>query len=323
MKKIGLIGVGAVGSSFLFALLNRNVEANYVIIDTFKDFAIAQAKDLNDAACAMQNNDSTFIVGTYEDLKDAEIVVITASVKPKEGKLQDRMELLQDNAKLLNEIGLSLKKVGFKGITIIASNPVDIMACVYQQTTGFDAKKVISSGTILETARLKKFVSQELDVKPSSIEGFVIGEHGRCCVVPFSTIKIGKNTIEELRKTKKLSEKFLSELGEKIRNEAFEIIKGKGITNFGIGSSLTEIAEAILNNKKVICSLGVQLSKEFKANGIYFGLPVAVCKDGYEYLKDLNFTSQERKEFDEYSMDIKKIVIEILDKIGQKHNLKI
>ena len=137
MVKIGIVGVGAVGSSYLYAALNKGVEADYVLIDTFEKYAEAQAKDLNDAASSMPNCGSTFKAGKYEDLNDAKIVVITASCKPKEGKLQDRMELLKDNATLIKCIAENIKKSGFSGVTIIASNPVDIMACIFQQVTGF------------------------------------------------------------------------------------------------------------------------------------------------------------------------------------------
>ena len=156
MTKIGIIGVGAVGSSYLYASLNKNIEAEYVLIDMFEKYAEAQAKDLNDAACSMVNCGSIFRAGNYKDLSDANIVVITASAKPKEGKLQDRMELLKDNAILIKSIAENIKTSGFSGITIIASNPVDIMATIYQQVTKYDPEKVISSGTILETARMKK-----------------------------------------------------------------------------------------------------------------------------------------------------------------------
>jgi L-lactate dehydrogenase len=197
MVKIGIVGVGAVGSSYLYAALNKGVEADYVLIDTFEKYAEAQAKDLNDAASSMPNCGSTFKAGKYEDLNDAKIVVITASCKPKEGKLQDRMELLKDNATLIKCIAENIKKSGFSGVTIIASNPVDIMACIFQQVTGFKPEKVISSGTILETARMKKFLSQKIQVKASSITGFVIGEHGSRCIIPFLKMRIGLGSLKD------------------------------------------------------------------------------------------------------------------------------
>ncbi|AXE60500.1 lactate dehydrogenase [[Mycoplasma] phocae] len=322
MTKIGIIGVGLVGSSYLYASLNKNIEADYVLIDKFMDYASAQARDLNDAACSMADNGSTFKAGNYEDLKDAQIVVITASVKPKEGVLKDRLELLIDNAKLIKEIGENLKRVGFSGVTIIASNPVDLMACIYQQVTKFEPCKVISSGTILETARMKKFLSEKINIKASSITGFVIGEHGARCLIPFSKIRIGLGSLKDWLANNTIDQKWLQNLNEKVKNEAFEIISGKGITNFGIGENLAILCQAILNDRQVILSLGVRLSEEYKHSGVYFGLPVILGKNGYRHLPKIRLDEDEQKIFDQYSGEMKDTIFEVLKGLKIKPDFK-
>ncbi|WP_373435391.1 lactate/malate family dehydrogenase [Metamycoplasma equirhinis] len=316
MTKIGIVGVGAVGSSYLYASLNKNIEADYILIDAFTNFADAQAKDLNDAACSMIFNGSTFKAGTYNDLSDADIIVITASIKPKEGVLKDRLELLTDNAKLIKEISEKIKKSGFKGITIIASNPVDIMTSVYQQVTKFDPTKVISSGTILETARMKKFLSEKIKVKASSITGFVIGEHGARCLIPFSKMRIGLGSLKDWLANDTITIEWLHNLNQKVKDEAFEIISGKGITNFGIGENLAIVTQSILNDRQSIFSLGVCLPKEYKHYGIYFGLPVIIGKNGYRHLPKIRLEEDEQKMFDEYSGEIKKTLIEVLNHLN-------
>ncbi|AWX69333.1 lactate/malate family dehydrogenase [[Mycoplasma] anseris] len=318
MNKIGIIGVGAVGSSYLYASLNRNIEAEYVLIDAFESFAIAQAKDLNDAASSMISNGSTFVAGNYDDLKDAKVIVITASVRPKEGKLQDRLELLSDNAILMQEIALKIKASGFNGITVIASNPVDIMASIYQQVSGFDASKVISSGTILETARMKKFLSQKLNVKSSAITGYVIGEHGARCMIPFWKMRIGLCSLRDFITNNTIDQAWLDELNAKVKNEAFEIISGKGITNFGIGEGLAEITKAIVNDVQTVFSLGVQLPECYQAKGVYFGLPVILGKEGYRHLPKIRLEEKDQALFDSYSTEIKETVLEVLKRINTK-----
>ncbi|VEU78579.1 L-lactate dehydrogenase [Metamycoplasma arthritidis] len=320
MIKIGIIGVGAVGSSYLYACLNQNIEANYVLIDNFEPCAIAQAKDLNDAACAMPSNGSYFRSGTYNDLSDAEILVITASVRPKNDKLADRLELLNDNAKLMKDIANKVVAAGFKGITVIASNPVDIMASVYQQATQFDASKVISSGTILETARLKKFIAEKLNIKASAISGYVIGEHGARCIIPFSQIRLGMSSF--LSMSNDLDENYQNSVCEKVKNEAFEIIAGKGITNFGIGESLCQITSAIIGDKNAVFSLGVQLPSEYKHAGSYFGLPVILGKNGYSHLPKIMLSKVEQKMFDDYSKEIKETVLMLLKENEIKATIK-
>lgn len=322
MVKIGIVGVGAVGSSYLYAALNKGVEADYVLIDTFERYAEAQAKDLNDAASSMPNCGSTFKAGKYEDLNDAKIVVITASCKPKECKLQDRMELLKDNATLIKCIAENIKKSGFSGVTIIASNPVDIMACIFQQVTGFKPEKVISSGTILETARMKKFLSQKIQVKASSITGFVIGEHGSRCIIPFLKMRIGLGSLKDFLANGSITHEWLDNLAQKVKDEAFEIISGKGITNFGIGENLAEITLAINNDRQSVHSLGVQLPKEYKNAGIYFGLPVVLGKDGYRHLPKIRLEEREQEMFDNYSKEIKDTVIEVMKSLKIKTTLK-
>lgn len=316
MTKIGIIGVGAVGSSFLYASLNKWIEADYVLVDAFVEYAKAQAKDLNDAACSMANNGSTFKAGDYEDLKDAEIVVITASVKPKDGVLKDRLELLTDNAKLIADIATKIKDSGFKGITIIASNPVDIMASVYQQVTKFEACKVISSGTIIETARMKKFLSEKINVKAGSITGFVIGEHGARCLIPFSKMRIGLGSLKDWLANGTITREWLDSLNQKVKDEAFEIITGKGITNFGIGENLAEITQSILTDRQSVYSLGVKLPKEYTNSGIYFGLPVILGKNGYRHLPKIRLEIDEQIMFDAYSKEMKETVLQILNNLG-------
>lgn len=322
MTKIGIIGVGAVGSSYLYASLNKNIEAEYVLIDMFEKYAEAQAKDLNDAACSMVNCGSIFRAGNYKDLSDANIVVITASAKPKEGKLQDRMELLKDNAILIKSIAENIKISGFSGITIIASNPVDIMATIYQQVTKYDPEKVISSGTILETARMKKFLSKKINVKASSITGFVIGEHGSRCIIPFLKMRIGLGSLKDFLANGLVTKEWLDKLGQKVKDEAFEIISGKGITNFGIGENLAEITLAINNDRQSVYSLGVQLPKEYQNHGIYFGLPVVLGKNGYRHLPKIRLEEEEQKMFDDYSKEIKETVLKILKEIKVPTTIK-
>ncbi|MBN4089321.1 lactate dehydrogenase [Mycoplasma enhydrae] len=322
MTKIGIIGVGAVGSAFLYASLNKWIEADYILVDAFVDYAKAQAKDLSDAACSMTNNGSTFKAGTYKDLSDAEIIVITASVKPKEGVLKDRLELLTDNAKLIKQIALDVKNSGFKGVTIIASNPVDIMASVYQQVTKFEASKVISSGTILETARMKKFLSEKINVKAGSITGFVIGEHGSRCLIPFSKMRIGLGSLKDWLANGTITREWLDNLNQKVKDEAFEIITGKGITNFGIGENLAEITQAILTDRQAVYSLGVRLPEEYSNHGIYFGLPVILGKNGYRHLPKIRLELDEQIIFDSYSKEMKETVIQVLKNLEIKPDFK-
>jgi L-lactate dehydrogenase len=184
--KIGLIGAGAVGTSFVYSALNQGLASEYVLIDAFPASAQGQALDLADTAATLPHPFATVKAGDYKDLKDVDVLVITAGrpqkkiidPKTKEERLETRLEMIAGNAVIMQSIATSVKKSGFKGITIIASNPVDVLTRVYQEITGFDEHKVIGSGTTLDSSRLRRLIGEKINVNAQSINAHIIGEHG-------------------------------------------------------------------------------------------------------------------------------------------------
>jgi L-lactate dehydrogenase len=209
-NKVVLIGAGAVGTSFLYSAINQGIAEEYGIIDLFPAGAEGNKLDLEDAGAALPNP-VKITHGGYEQVSDADVLVITAGRPQKEG--ETRLEMVEDNAKIMKDIADQVVASGFSGITVIASNPVDVLTTVYQEVTGFDKSKVISSSCSLDSSRLRIELAEALGVAPTSIGAFVLGEHGDSSV---STLEYGtingipfKNILtDELGMTKEDLEKM-------------------------------------------------------------------------------------------------------------------
>jgi L-lactate dehydrogenase len=177
-NKIALIGAGAVGTSFLYAAINQGIAAEYLLIDAFPNAAEGNALDLADTAAVLPTPFASIrATQDYSELKDVDLIVITAGRPQKQGG-ETRLEMVAGNAAIMREIATKVKESGFSGITVLASNPVDVITLVYQETTGFDPHKVIGSGTTLDSSRLRRLIGEKLGVAPSSVNAFLIGEHG-------------------------------------------------------------------------------------------------------------------------------------------------
>lgn len=179
-NKIGLIGAGAVGTSFLYSAINQGLVGEYILLDAFSPVAEGNALDLSDAQAILPSPFFSVRKGRYDDLADANIIVITAGRPQKPG--ETRLEMVAGNALIMRDIALNVKKSGFKGITIIASNPVDVLTLIYQEVTGFDPHKVISSGTTLDSARLRRLIGEKTKINSDAVQAYLIGEHGDSAV---------------------------------------------------------------------------------------------------------------------------------------------
>ena len=202
-KKIILVGAGAVGCSFLYSAMNRGLASEYGIIDVNKANVEGQTLDFEDGSAPSDYPFNVF-PAEYSDCKDADLVVITAGRPQLPG--ETRLNMVEGNAKIMKEIATNIKQSGFKGITVIASNPVDILTLIYQEVTGFDKKTVIGSGTSLDSARLTREISKRINIAPQSIQAYVLGEHGDSSVSAFSVATVGGLPLSYFVKNKRIDE---------------------------------------------------------------------------------------------------------------------
>lgn len=290
-KKIVLVGAGFVGMSFAYAALNQNVCDELVIIDIDKERAKGEAMDLNHGlAFAQSNMDIT--EGEYADCKDADIVVICAGVAQKEG--ETRVDLLKRNASVFESIVGPVVQSGFQGVFLVATNPVDIMTRITKDLSGFPEQRVIGTGTTLDSARLRYLVGEYFDIDPKSVHAYVIGEHGDSEFVPWSQAMIGTKPIETIcQEHEKYRQAELERIGDQVRTAAYEIIKAKKATYYGIGMAIVRICKAILNNEKSILTISCEMKGEYDLNGVYLGMPCIVDSTGARNIIRLSLTRSE------------------------------
>ncbi len=283
-NKVVIIGCGNVGMSYAYALLNQRTYVNrLILIDLNKDRIEGEVMDLNHCLPYAPSKISINI-GEYKDCKDANIVVIAAGAAQKPG--ETRMDLINKNSKIFKGIVEEVMKSGFKGIFIVATNPLDVMTYLTYKYSGLPSNRVIGSGTSLDTARLQNIIGKKLCINPKNIQGFVIGEHGDSEFIPWSNANIGLQNIREY-----ISLDEMKKIEYDVRNAAYEIINKKGATYYGIGMALVRITNAILGNENTILCLSVYDKK----NDCYVGLPVIVNKNGVDRMVPLNLKYEEQE----------------------------
>lgn len=291
--KIGIIGAGGVGSSTAFALIMRGVARKVVLIDQNQSRAEAEAEDIAHATPFAYAN--KIKAGKYEDLKNAEVVIITAGANQKPG--QTRNDLLATNVKIFESIIPEIKKYAPNTILLIATNPVDVMTKVALKISGFPENRVFGSGTVLDTARFRTLLGYHLGVSPKSIHANVVGEHGDSEVLIWSNADAGTVQIEQLAKdiNKPLTEEIKSEIDNNVRNAAYHIINGKGSTTFGIAGALTRICQAIGSNEYAILNVSSHHEEVENIKDICISLPCIIGKRGIHSKIYPTFSDDEHK----------------------------
>ena len=299
-RKVVLVGTGFVGMSMAYALLNQGGVNELILIDVAKEKAVGEAMDLSDGVpCASAR--MVIRAGDYDECKDANIVVITAGVAQKPG--ETRLDLAKTNAKIIKEVTENVVKSGFKGIFLIASNPVDVMTYVVGKVSGFPTNKVIGSGTVLDTARLRFLVAEHLNVSSKNVHAYIMGEHGDSSFVPWSKSYIGCKPLKDIIEERKEPEDVLENIYKQVQQEAYEIINKKKATYYGIGMGLTKIIKAILNDEHEILTVSTYLNGEYGQDDIFIGVPAIVNASGIQEILNLKLSEEEKEKFN-YSCSV-------------------
>lgn len=297
-RKVILVGTGFVGMSMAYSILNQGNASGVnelVLIDVLKDKAIGEAMDLcHGLPCSPSH--MKIKAGEYDECKDADIVVITAGLSQKPG--QTRLELSTANAKIMKDITEQVVASGFKGIFLIASNPVDLMTKVVQEVSGFDPSKVIGSGTALDTARLRYLVGEYLNVSNKNVHAYIMGEHGDSSFVPWEHAYVGCKKVSDILVDAKKDLSDLDKIYVEVRDAAYEIINRKKATYYGIGLGLTKIVKTILNNTNEILTVSAYLDGNYGHKDIYIGVPAIINSEGARELLDLKLSDENQARLD-------------------------
>ena len=297
-NKVVIVGCGNVGMSYAYALLNQRTNVNeLILIDLNKDRALGEAMDLNHCL-AFAPSKIDIRCGDYTDCSDAKIVVIAAGANQNKG--ESRMDLIYKNSKIFKSIVGDVVKSGFKGIFLVATNPLDVMTYLTWKYSGFDYHRVLGSGSSLDTSRLRYLIGDKLGIGPKNIHAYVIGEHGDSEFVPWSNATVGLQNVGKF-----LSVEEKQEIADEVKNAAYKIIERKGATYYGIGMCLVSITNAILGDENRI----ITVSTYDKENDVFIGLPTIVNKRGAKGRVFVDLTEEESLQL-QHSIDVIKEALE-------------
>lgn len=303
-RKVGIIGCGFVGSSIAFSLMQSKLYSEMVLIDVNNAKAEGEAMDISDGLpyAAPMN----IYAGNYEDLADASLVVITAGVNQKPG--ETRLQLIEKNKSILASIITEIKKTSFDGILLIVSNPVDVLTYEAIKLSGYSENKVIGSGTVLDTARLKDEISRHLQVDPQNVHTMIIGEHGDSEVPAWSITNISGVPINDFCELRGFynHEEGMKKLYENVRDSAYKIIERKGATYYGIAMAVTRIAKCIVRDEKAVLTVSTGLHGQYGLDNVHLSIPSVVGKDGVEQVLEIKLNEQELEALKKSGEELKK-----------------
>ena len=284
-NKIMIVGTGNVGASIAFAALNQRTAINEIILtDIVAEDAEGEAMDLRDALPVAPSH-IKISNGTYKDAKDCDIVVITAGAAQKPG--ETRMDLLNKNVGILKGMIDEIMASGFDGIFLIVSNPMDVLTYYTWKFSGLPEERIIGSGTVLDSARLRQRVADYLSINAKSVHAYQVGEHGDTELTLWSLADAGGQKVAEL-----LSNDIRDGVSDFVKNEAYSIIEKKGATYYGIATCVIQIIDSIFNDEMRI--LPVSSFDHF--SGVYFGWPTVIGREGVIRRLDLNISEKEGME---------------------------
>ena len=275
--RIAIIGAGHVGSTTAYALMLRALFREIVLIDDNEALANAEAADLSDAN-AMARPVQIW-AGDYADAAGAGIVVITAGAATHGG--QSRLDVAADSVAIMRKCVASLVEAGFAGIIVVAANPVDLMTLAALRTSGLAPSRVLGSGTLLDTSRLRQALAARLSVAPGSIDGYVIGEHGDTEVAAYSTLRTGGMTLEAFCAERGISFDRKA-LAASVRDAGYQIVQGKGYTSFGVATALVRICEAIVRDEQSVVAVSTLMTGQYGVSDVCISLPCVLGANGVE-----------------------------------------
>lgn len=308
LRKVVLIGTGMVGMSMAYSLMNTGGIDELILIDIDKEKAKGEAMDLNHGL-PYSFNKMKIKAGDYSECQDSDIVVICAGANQKEG--QTRLQLVQQNTKIIKSIAKKIYFSGFHGIIIVASNPVDILSYVVYKVMKIDKSKVIGTGTLLDTARMKYMLSEYLNVSSDNIEAYILGEHGDSSFISWINTYVGCKKLLEYIDDKKLDMSDLNDIYDEVKNAAYEIIERKNATYYGIGVSLNKLISAIFNDTHEILCVSSYLDGEYGCKDIYMGVPCVITREGVKEVIELPLDGFDQNKFNNSYQILRKIKREV------------
>ena len=292
-RKAAIVGCGSVGASIAFRFLQQGLFSRLVLLDANREKAEGEAMDLSDGLPYGATMEIT--AGDYGDISDCALVVVTAGVNQRPG--ETRLELIERNTIILKSIMKEITSRPFEGILLIVSNPVDVLTYAAQRLSGYPRERVIGSGTVLDTARLKQLLGEELRVDSRNVHAFIVGEHGDSELADFCRLR-----------GKALSQGDKERLYREIRDSANEIIKRKGATYYGIAMAVGRIAECIVKDEHAVLPISVVLDQEYGLGNVALSIPSIVGKNGLEKILEIPLGQAERSALNVSARQLQEVI---------------
>ena len=314
MTKISLIGAGQIGGTLAHLIGTKELVNEVVLFDVANGIAKGKALDIAQSSSVDGFNVKFSGTDNYKDIKDSDVIIITAGVPRKPGMSRD--DLLGINLKIIKQVAEGVKQNAPNAFVICITNPLDVMVMAFQKFSSLPANKVVGMAGILDSSRFKLFLSLELNVPVKEIEAMVMGGHGDTMVPMPRFTKVSGRPLLDLVKDGKISQERLEEINQRTRDGGAEIVKflEKGSAFYAPAASGVQMAEAYLNDQKKLLPCAVQLNGEYNVNNVYAGVPVIIGKSGVEKIEEVSLDDNEKKEF-MHSIDAVKALWEAASKI--------
>lgn len=297
-RKIVIIGAGHVGSHAGYALISQGLVDEIVYIDVDRKKAEAQALDLFDATNYLPSR-AKVRAGDYSDAADAQLMIVAAGPLPDMSKGQTRMDTLRQTIAIMKDVTEAIRMSGFAGIILNISNPADVITHYIQHQLNWPPRRILSTSTTLDSARLRRALAEATGVDQKSISAYALGEHGESQMVAWSAVTIGGKPLAQLQKERPdtYGALDLNAIADAGRAGGWIILGGKGSTEFGIGASIAEVVRAIFHDENRILPVSVLLDGQYGQRGVYASVPALLNKDGVADIIELNLTPEEQEKF--------------------------
>ena len=307
-RKVVMIGCGFVGSSSAFALMQSGLFSELVLIDADQNRAEGEAMDIRHGMSFA--SPMKIYAGSYDDISDAAIIVITAGANQKPD--ETRLDLIRKNAGIMKSIIGEIKKRDFGGILLIVSNPVDILTYIALKESGYPANRVIGSGTVLDTGRFKYELGEHLGVDSRSVHAFIIGEHGDSELAAWSNARVGGLPINDFCELRGHfnHEESMKKIFESVKNSAYEIIARKHATYYGIAMAVVRICAAIVRNEQSILPVSSLMTGQYGLDDVVLSIPAVVDANGIETVVPIELSESELRELKKSAEVLKGIIKE-------------
>ena len=307
MSKISLIGAGQIGGTLAHLIGLKELANEVVLFDVASGIAKGKALDIAQSSSVDGFNVKFSGTDNYEDIKDSDVIIITAGVPRKPGMSRD--DLLGINLKIIKQVAEGIKKYSPNAFVICITNPLDVMVMAFQKYSGLPTNKVVGMAGILDSSRFKLFLSLELNVPVKEIHAMVMGGHGDTMVPLPRFTKISGKPLNELVKQGKISKEKLESINQRTRDGGAEIVKylEKGSAFYAPAASGVEMAKAYMNNENKVLPCAAYLNGEYGVNGIYAGVPVVINKKGIDKIEIIELDQKEKEQFDHSIEAVKKL----------------